>query len=69
MTSVTASPRKFLEQSGHELIENRLVVLAGILAQRGGKPAFAFASWTHENQIVMPLECDRQLPCFVACRP
>ena len=56
MTSVAASQRQVLEQSGHALIENRLVVPAGLVTQRGGEPAFANAGWPHEDQIVVPLD-------------
>ena len=56
MTSVAASQRQVLEQSGHALIENRLVVPAGLVTQRGGAPAFANAGWPHEDQIVVPLD-------------
>ena len=56
MASVAASQRQVLEQSGHALIENRLVVPACLVTQRGGEPAFANAGWPHEDQIVVPLD-------------
>ena len=58
MASGAASQRQFLEQSGHALIENGLVVPAGLLTKRGGQPPFADAGWPHEDQIVVPLDPD-----------
>ena len=56
MATVAASQRKVLEPSGHALMENGLVIPAGLVTQRSDQPAFSDAGRPHENQIVVPLD-------------
>ena len=53
MASVATREGESLEEPGHALIEDRVVVATRLVAEGRGQPVLADAGWADERQIVV----------------
>ena len=56
VAAVAVGQREIGEELGNALIEDRTVVAAGLVAEGTGKPTFADAGWSAQDQIVMRVD-------------
>src|ERR1700756_997025 len=56
ITAVTTGQREIAEQLGDALIEDGMIVAAGLVAKRRRQPTLADAGWSGDHQIVARLD-------------